>query len=589
MGIFDKIFQAKIESPIEKPIDQIITNGNNQISNSDFNINLIPKETFKLLWFGDGPYKNYQNDKSSENIEIGNISILIEFLDEDPSVIFTDLPIENQIFLNIPSSIGYYPAYKKLTPPQRYIYLKWLFDITQIIDIGYVFIFYYGLERHLIYGDYKNAIKIIKKLREYHKNASFLTYSRIALIMTSIIKKDKILLEDTLTSLEPDERNDNTLLIAKYLSKIDLTPDEIIALSSKMGFSNQNYIKKYPQIFKEVLADELFKTFNKRSYPFYELQMEISKAESIVFANYTFDMNLRCPKLPDLINNDDLKNSLYNLLFSTHKEIKIQLAESRKSGMTITSYNPLHEEPPVTDYISSLCPYCNTKLTKLPQTKKKCEFCKESISVRTRPLDKKKILLREDQIKEFEIEKENYYRNKSANKIIANFKERYPSEFSVFNNNVDNPEIITSERDTVFKIIDREGNDHYNNLEMGLYRNSILIKGDFLFENQDYFAALQHYLLVCFIDLNGPKNVGTNQISPQLFKEYAGFDPTNDVNTRFAPGVIAYIKNIANKLSLSIDDIQNIYRGAQFLILNRDFPLDYLEKWNDIKELIIKS
>ena len=54
------------------------------------------------------------------------------------------------------------------------------------------------------------------------------------------------------------------------------------------------------------------------------------------------------------------------------------------------------------------CPYCKKKLEKIPERKKKCDFCSKYIYVRTRPIDKKKVLIKENEIKEMEMEWINY-------------------------------------------------------------------------------------------------------------------------------------------------------------------------------------
>ena len=63
------------------------------------------------------------------------------------------------------------------------------------------------------------------------------------------------------------------------------------------------------------------------------------------------------------------------------------------------------------------CPYCNEKLEKIPTRKSKCPHCKEYIYSRTRPSDRKKILIREDQIKELEKEWSKYYEEKEKSEL----------------------------------------------------------------------------------------------------------------------------------------------------------------------------
>ena len=48
------------------------------------------------------------------------------------------------------------------------------------------------------------------------------------------------------------------------------------------------------------------------------------------------------------------------------------------------------------------CPYCKKRLTKIPQRKTNCEFCKKDIFVRTIPSSMEMVLIKESEIKEVE-------------------------------------------------------------------------------------------------------------------------------------------------------------------------------------------
>ena len=99
--------------------------------------------------------------------ELG-ISLSISFSsDEEPSLIFMGLPIAH---VDGPvERPPYYPTYKGLTPEQRGIYWKLLANpYDETIDIGYIFILYYGLERYLLTDKYEEVIDVILKLRDVH-------------------------------------------------------------------------------------------------------------------------------------------------------------------------------------------------------------------------------------------------------------------------------------------------------------------------------------------------------------------------------------------------------------------------------------
>lgn len=55
------------------------------------------------------------------------------------------------------------------------------------------------------------------------------------------------------------------------------------------------------------------------------------------------------------------------------------------------------------------CPYCGYKITPIPTRKKKCPSCDKDMVVRTHYKTKKKVLLTEDQVVKFDLEKEKHY------------------------------------------------------------------------------------------------------------------------------------------------------------------------------------
>lgn len=72
----------------------------------------------------------------------------------EPSTIFLGLPFQTKGTV-IDEELGYYPSYEKMYPNQRAIYLEWLASGRRDSDpsvrqVGYVFCFFYGLERRLL-------------------------------------------------------------------------------------------------------------------------------------------------------------------------------------------------------------------------------------------------------------------------------------------------------------------------------------------------------------------------------------------------------------------------------------------------------
>jgi uncharacterized tellurite resistance protein B-like protein len=75
-------------------------------------------------------------------------------------------------------SLGYYPTYAKLSPDQRANYLHWLSNsrVGPLHDIGYAFLFFYGLERRLLAErrDLSPIVKeVVRLLEAYTFSGSF--------------------------------------------------------------------------------------------------------------------------------------------------------------------------------------------------------------------------------------------------------------------------------------------------------------------------------------------------------------------------------------------------------------------------------
>ncbi len=75
-------------------------------------------------------------------------------------------------------SLGYYPTYSRMTAQQRAAYLQWLANgrCQPLNDIGYAFLFFYGLERRLLFEqqDLSPIVKeVVRLLETYTFSGSF--------------------------------------------------------------------------------------------------------------------------------------------------------------------------------------------------------------------------------------------------------------------------------------------------------------------------------------------------------------------------------------------------------------------------------
>ena len=108
---------------------------------------------------------------------------------QEPSLIDGQLAVQRSHVDLAEKLTGYWPSYSTLSPAARRGYLQWLSDGRRALhaDIGYVFIFFYGLERRAIVdsaseeaarSDLPAIVAEVTRLRTlYGHNASFRTYS----------------------------------------------------------------------------------------------------------------------------------------------------------------------------------------------------------------------------------------------------------------------------------------------------------------------------------------------------------------------------------------------------------------------------
>lgn len=248
----------------------------------------------------------------------------------EPSTIYKDLLVHAPKKQQVVERPPYFPSYVQLSPEQRWVYLEWLKDISNPIDIGYVFIYYYGLERNLLLGDFETAYREILLLRQYHDSKSFESYSYNALLFAAAFRNKpeviKILLRD-------ESRNGiaNEDLIFKYKFNLGIDPEEMMSLAKKLKGTNLRYIKLRPNLYKAALSKALTEKFDQPEYPLSEKFniIEIPQTQSITFANISFPTNLRTPKLPNFLKYELFITDCILLFDRANKLVKEDLIRGR--------------------------------------------------------------------------------------------------------------------------------------------------------------------------------------------------------------------------------------------------------------------
>lgn len=249
----------------------------------------------------------------------------------DPSTIFTKLPIRPPRPNETVPRPSYYPSYRGLSPEQRWIYLSWLKDIRNPIDIGYVFVYYYGLERHLLLGHYDLAFHEILELRRHHKNSSFQSYSRCALVCSSLQRSESENLAHLYSQLDFKFVDNYDLLVA-HMAKVGISPEGLMAAARRVPGISKRYMDSAADEFKAQLSTVLREEFQDEFFPIHSLYKidDLPRMASIIYANISFPPDVRSPKLPDFFDYPPFRDEISTLMAKAHERTKQYLAEQRK-------------------------------------------------------------------------------------------------------------------------------------------------------------------------------------------------------------------------------------------------------------------
>lgn len=89
--------------------------------------------------------------------------------------------------------------------------------------------------------------------------------------------------------------------------------------------------------------------------------------------------------------------------------------------------------------------------------------------------------------------------------------------------------------------------------------------------------ALQVYLEICYLDINGPSNTGC-MTDANLLKKYPPFDAKEGI---FAPAIVETVKKLAGELDIQNDQIEEMFsKVAETNHINLRLPVPPTKAWD---------
>lgn len=150
------------------------------------------------------------------------------------------------------------------------------------------------------------------------------------------------------------------------------------------------------------------------------------------------------------------------------------------------------------------CPNCGGELPAWPTRSCPCLYCDQQILVRTRPLDRERVLVTEAQAEVLEAQWELYRERGAASPLrpLLNEEELEAERASLAIRFGREP----AQFDVAASLISHRAFDHLRRLELGSFRDFGLARASLLDQQGRAEEALAAYLGVCFLDLNGVRN-----------------------------------------------------------------------------------
>ena len=192
--------------------------------------------------------------------------------------------------------------------------------------------------------------------------------------------------------------------------------------------------------------------------------------------------------------------------------------------------------------LDAVCPYCNARLEKKPGRKKKCPHCGSYIHVRTRPSDGERVLVTVGQMKI--VDAIRYLTDEQRQE----WERTYAQAESVLRKQAGAEPATT---DVLWRLLNESLIHFGKNAYWGLYRNTRFEMADLLEQEGRLKNALTTYLEVCYLDVNGPQNLGG--MSDSTLGEYPAFHPEG---ARLAPALVRSVSAIAEKLELDLAEAE---------------------------------
>jgi hypothetical protein len=205
----------------------------------------------------------------------------------------------------------------------------------------------------------------------------------------------------------------------------------------------------------------------------------------------------------------------------------------------------------------------------MPGRKKKCTSCGNYMYIRTRPADRKKVILTKQAVDQIEQLWSMVY---DAQRVYIADKDTIEKEKAGLSAKSGHQ---PSDHDVFWSLCNKRLVKEAKEGNWGLYRNTRFCMAQFLTCESRHRAALDTFLEVSYLDANGPNNIGS------IVHDYPPFSRKYAFQ---APAIVNFTETLANWLDLTRRDLKEAYsKIAERLYEDMNLPVSPEDGWNDLE------
>lgn len=269
----------------------------------------------------------------------------------DASLIDGSLPVSPAAYA-VADELPYWPAYHSVTPQQRYKYLDWLVGGRRDpqIEIGYVFIYFYGLERRVLVDDADHVLiaeEVLRLQSIYNGCRSFRRYSTSFLwYILAITGKRRILSEDLVARIIALTEQWDAECLGRCLAYLHESgrrlPAQLAYVTAQLDHRTTSsvIIRRHQTLFRDLFAKRYERSFgeglelraSKRSKPLY--YRPASGTLLHLLAEQRFEASL---SVPDVLAITSQFKPLVDIWTECIEELRVYDKAHRSSGGVVTA------------------------------------------------------------------------------------------------------------------------------------------------------------------------------------------------------------------------------------------------------------